>query len=137
MVSPDDDRILYDDQDDETAVFRPGRLVMGLAVLALVFGIVYLAEGSIRTGPVEPASALEAVEPLPEPTSGFDASSAELKACDGILEARPDFAIVVAGAVAADGHPDVSRVVQFVVVDKYNDYRYGRDVRALSLCTLP
>jgi hypothetical protein len=137
MVSHDDDRILYDDQDNETAVVRPGTLVVGLAVLALVVGMVYLAWYSLNSRSTVNASAHEAVEPVPAPVSSFDASSGDFNTCGGIGLASPDFSIVVAGTPAANGQQVVSRVVQFVVVDSYHDYRYGRDVRAQSLCTLP
>lgn len=129
MVSPDEDRILYDDEGDGVVVARMGPVAMVVAILVAVAGIAYFGLGS--TGP-EPIQATEALETL-KPIAGFDASSNDFKTCEGIRQTQPDFSIVVAGDTAAD----VSRMVRFVVVDSYQDYRYGRDVRALSLCTLP
>jgi len=133
MVSPDD-RILYDHEDDEPSVVSPGRVAMGLAV-ATVFGIAYFGWGFV--GNNETALVSEPVELSLVVATGFDASSSDFKACEGTRPAYPDFSIVVGGVVPADGHQVVSRVVQFVVVDNYHDYRYGRDVRAQGLCTLP
>jgi hypothetical protein len=136
MGSPDEDRILYVDQDDEPAVIHPGPLAMRLAALALVAGMVYLAFGQLALRPNGGAPAASA-NAIPELATGFDASSGDFTACDHMRNAVPDFSIVVAGTEADDGQQVVSRVVQFVVVNTYYDHRYGRDRRAQSLCTLP
>ncbi|HUP16841.1 MAG TPA: hypothetical protein VM848_12425 [Acidimicrobiia bacterium] len=136
MVSREDDRILYDDSVDEIGAVGRGPLAVALAVLALIAGIVYVSWTAPSSGSNKDSLAHETSEPTAIPKSGFDASSSDIKACDGTRQARPDFSIVVAGA-AADGQQVVARVVQFVVVDSNNDPRHGPDVQAQSLCTLP
>jgi len=136
MVSPDEHRILYDDQDDGVVVARPGSVVMLMAPLIVVAGIAYFGLSSSGPEKVRATESLETLKPVAALASGFDASSNDFEACVATQEGHPDFSIVVAGNVPADGQGVVSRVVQFVVVDSYLDYRYGRDVRALSLCTL-
>ena len=136
MVSPDEDRILYDDQDDGVVVARSGSVVMLVAALIVVAVIASFGLGSSGPDPVRVTESLEALEPVPAVVSGFDASSNDFEACVFSLNGQPDFSIVVAGNVPANGEGVVSRVVQFVVVDSYRDYRYGRDGRAQSLCTL-
>ena len=137
MVSPEEDRILYDEEDDGIVVVRAGPFAIVVAMLVVVAGIAYFGLGSSAPEPPEQTQALETLNPVPTLALGFDASSNDFEACDGTRETHPDFSIVVAGATAADGREVVSRVVQFIVVDSYLDYRYGRDVRAQSLCTLP
>jgi hypothetical protein len=136
MASREDDRILYDDSMDEIGAAGRGPLTVALAVLAVVAGIVYISWTAPSSGSNKDSLAGETSEPIPVPKSGFDASSSDIKACDGTRQARPDFSIVVAGA-ATDGQQVVSRVVQFVVVDSNYDSRHGPDVQAQSLCTLP
>jgi hypothetical protein len=133
MVS-DDDRILYDDEDGETSAARPGRAAIGLAGLATVVGI-FLGYGFL--GYIDTVVVSKPVEASRATVIGFDASSSEFKACVTTGEARPDFSIIVAGAVPADGRQVVSRVVQFVVVDGIDDLGSERNVQAQSLCTLP
>ena len=134
MVDREDDRILYDDSVDEIEVARRGAVPVGLAVIALVAGIVYLSWTAPDSGSSDDARH-EMSGPLAVPKMGFDASSTHFKACDGTRHARPDVSIVVAGA-AAYGQQVLARVVQFVVVDSYHDPRHRRDVDAQSLCTL-
>ena len=140
MDGPDESRILYDDQDEGLDVIEPAPLTIKVALLALltvVVGVTYLAWGSVAPGSNKSAVAQGTNEATPIPATGFNASSSDFEACDGTRQARPDFSIVVAGPAAAGGQQVVSRVVQFVVVDSDDDARYGPDVQAQSLCTLP
>ena len=141
MVSREDDRILYEDPDDEIKVVGRGPISVGLAVLALVAGIVYVSWTTPSFGSNKYARAYDTSGPIAAPLLGFDASSGNFKACDGTRQAHPDFSIVVVGAPTdgqyADGQQVVARVVQFVVIDSNHDPHYGRDVQAQSLCTLP
>jgi hypothetical protein len=136
MVRPNEDRILYDDQDDGGVVVRPRSFAALGTALIVVAVIAYFGLGSSDPEPLGVTQSLETLKPVPALASGFDASSNDFEACDATREGDPDFSIVVAGNVPTDGHVVVSRVVQFVVVDSYLDYRYGRDVRTQSLCTL-
>lgn len=136
MASRGDDRILYDDSVDEIGAAGRGPLAAALAAFALVAEIVYISWTAPSSVPNKDSLARETSETTVVPKSGFDASSSDIKACDGTLQARPDFSIVVAGA-ATDGQPVVSRVVQFVVVDSNYDSRHRPEVQAQSLCTLP
>lgn len=135
MVSREDDRILYEDPDDEIKVVSRGPISVGLVALALVAGIVYVSWTTPSLGSKH-SLAHETSGAIAAPEAGFDASSGNFKACDGTLQAGPDFSIVVAGG-PADGQQVVARVVQFVVVDGNHDPRHGPDVQAQSLCTLP
>jgi hypothetical protein len=137
MVNREDDRILYDNSVDEIEAVRRGPFVFGLAVLALVAGVVYISWTTPDSGPKENAQVHETAEPIAAAKTGFDASSSQFTVCDAIGQAGPDFSIVVGGAVPADGRQVVSRVVQFVVVDSIDDLRSERGVQAQSLCTLP
>ena len=136
MVSPDEDRILYDDPDAETEPVSPRLIAAGLAVLALMVGMVYVPWRSLNSSSIEDGPPRETVAAVAAPPRGFDASSSDFKACEEIGSALPDFSIVV-GGTAGGGQDLVPRVVQFVVVEDHHDYRYGRDLRAESLCTLP
>ena len=136
MVIREDDRILYDDSVDEIGAVGRGPLAVALAVLALVAGIIYISWTAPSSGSNKDTLAHETSELTAVPKSGFDASSSDIKACEGNRQAHPDFSIVVAGA-AADGQQVVSRVVQFVVVDSIDNLRSERGVQAQSLCTLP
>jgi hypothetical protein len=137
MVNRENDRIVYDDSVDEIETVSRGLSAFGLAGLALVAGTVYISWTTPDSGSKENAQVHETLEPIAAAKTGFDASSSQFKACDATGQARPDFSIVVAGAVPADGRQVVSRVVQFVVVDGIDDLGSERDVQAQSLCTLP
>jgi len=137
MTSPDEDRIVYVDQDDEPTHIPFGPLAMRLAVVAAVVGMVYLAFGQLALVPEVGTPALTVIEGIAGPGIGFDASSADFTPCDTTRHTAPDFSIVVAGSGSGEEQVVVSRVVQFVVVNAYRDYRYGRDMQAQSLCTLP
>jgi hypothetical protein len=136
MTSPDEGRIVYVDQDDGPALDRSGQLAVRLAVVAAVVGMVYLAVGQLELVSKSRPPALNAIEEVAAPATGFDASSADFTRCDPLRHTLPDFSIVVAGGGSDNEQAVVSRVVQFVVVSTYRDYRYGRDLRAESLCTL-
>lgn len=136
MVSREDDRILYEDPDDGIKAISRGLISVGLAVLALVAGIVYISWTTPSFGSNKNARDYDTSGPIAAPLLGFDASSGNFKICDGTRQAHPDFSIVVVGA-PTDGQQVVARVVQFVVVDGNHDPRHGPDVQAQSLCTLP
>jgi hypothetical protein len=136
MVGREDDRILYDDSVTVVDPVRRGPLALGLAVLALVAGLVYTSLTRPVFGSNDDGRAFAASKPVAAARTGFDASSSDIKACDGITPTQPDFSIVVAAA-PAEGRQVVSRVVQFVVVDGDDDLPSERDVQAESLCTLP
>ena len=137
MTRPDEDRIIYIDQDDEPTLARSAPMAVRLAVIAVVFGMVYLAFEQLTSIPERVTPALSGIEEISELATGFDASSGDFSPCDTTQHTHPDFSIVVAGSGSGEELLDFSRVVQFVVVNTYRDYRYGRDVRAQSLCTLP
>lgn len=136
MASPVEDRILYVDAEEESDVARPRPFAWLVVVLAMFAGIVNLVWEPTSDGPRESVSALGPIAAIPD-LGVFDASSGDFMTCGGAVQARPDFAIVVAGVGSAANQQEVSRVVQFVVVTTYRDHRYGRDVRTESLCTLP
>lgn len=136
MVSREGDRILYEDPDDEIKVMSRRPISVGLAVLALVAGIVYISWTTPSFGSSKEARAHDTSRPLAAPLLGFDASSGNFKACDGNGQTHPDFSIVVLGA-PTDGQQTVARVVQFVVIDSHSDPRQEPDIQARSLCTLP
>ncbi len=136
MVSADDDRILYDDPGVDIEVVGRRPFAVGLAVVALIAGVVYIIWTAPGSGSNEYSPARETPERIAAPRTGFDASSSDLKACEGTRQAHPDFSIVVASPAAGEGQQIMSRVVQFVVVDTDTNQRYGRDVEPQSLCTL-